>query len=521
MPALLAMALFSCYSLNTSSIGGAFVQDKVLVFIVAYNAGKTISSVLGRIPVDKLPSGTEVLIIDDSSSDDTFDVARANEGACRLPRITVLRNPVNQGYGGNQKIGYEYAIQHGFDVVALLHGDGQYAPEMLPELIRPVVEGSADACFGSRIMEKGAALKHGMPLYKYVGNRILTVFQNFMLNAKLTEFHSGYRIYSVEALKKIPFRYNTNDFHFDTEIIIQFLSAGLRIREIAIPTYYGDEICYVNGLAYAWNVIRETIASRIHRMGLLFQRKYDISAGNAHYDLKTGYVSSHSLAIDAILGGSIVLDLACGPGFVAGELVKKGCKVTGVDMYDCCQGGLEKFILHDLELKNLPGDLGTYDYILALDCLEHLSLPERLVEQLRCQCYSDKTRIIVTVPNIGFFITRMGLLLGQFNYGIEGILDLTHKRLFTFSSIQRMLRQEGYRILRVRGIPPPVPKALGDNTVSRVVMKISEFLAWIWPRMFAYQVYVEAEFLPPVDHLLMQTIESSSALADAGNRRVQ
>ena len=489
-------------------------EKKVLILIVAYNAEKTISSVIRRIPVEKLPDGIEVLILDDSSSDNTFVTAQANAGGCSIPKITVLRNPVNQGYGGNQKIGYEYAIQKGFDVVALVHGDGQYAPEKLPELIKPVFDGEADACFGSRMMVPGAAMKNGMPLYKYAGNRILTVFQNAMLGASLTEFHSGYRVYAVDALKKVPFKYNTNDFHFDTEIIIQFLMAGMRIMETPIPTYYGDEICYVNGLAYAWNVFKTTISSRLHRMGLLFQRKYDVSMGRARYDLKLGYVSSHSLAIDAVNAGSRVLDLACGEGYVARELEKKNCRVTGLDSMEVKCDGFNKFILYDLDNPVLPSELETYDYILALDCLEHLDSPERLMSRLRQKCYSDKTRLILTMPNIGFVVTRLGLLFGQFNYGIEGILDLTHKRLFTFRSIKRLLEQEGYRIIRVKGIPPPFPKALGNNMLSRFLMAVSGLLVFIWPAMFSYQIYAEAEFLAPLDRLLSRTIESSLGVAD-------
>src|SRR5690606_9300123 len=147
----------------------------------------------------------------------------------------------------NQIRGYQYAIEKGYDIVALLHGDAQYAPEALPDLLKPLEAGEADAVFGSRMMEKGQALKGGMPLYKYVGNKILTTFENAMLGMSLSEFHSGYRLYSCKALKKVPFHRNTHDFHFDTQIIIQFHAAGLRIVEVPIPTYYGDEICGVNG----------------------------------------------------------------------------------------------------------------------------------------------------------------------------------------------------------------------------------------------------------------------------------
>jgi glycosyltransferase involved in cell wall biosynthesis len=170
--------------------------------------------------------------------------------------LGVLFNPINQGYGGNQKIGYHYALKNNFDFVALLHGDGQYAPEVLPELLKPLAQGAADAVFGSRMLIRGVALKGGMPRYKFVGNKILTWCQNRLLRTAFSEFHSGYRVYSTAALKKIPFDRNTNDFHFDTEIIIQLVIAGMRVRELPIPTHYGDEICHVNGIHYAWNVIK-------------------------------------------------------------------------------------------------------------------------------------------------------------------------------------------------------------------------------------------------------------------------
>ena len=137
----------------------------------------------------------------------------------------------------------------------LLHGDGQYAPEILSHLYPPLVSGEADAVFGSRMMKTyGGPLKGGMPLYKYVGNRILSVFENFAFGLNLTEFHSGYRAYNLHTLQKIDFTHMTDDFHFDTEIIIKLNHQRYRIHEVPIPTYYGAEICYVNGLRYARNV---------------------------------------------------------------------------------------------------------------------------------------------------------------------------------------------------------------------------------------------------------------------------
>src|SRR3954468_7442677 len=148
-----------------------FRGKNVLIFIVAYNAARTIEKVLSRIPASLHSSAVEVLIIDDSSADNTFSHGLRFQNSRPPFKITVLRTPVNQGYGGNQKLGYRYAIDHGFDVVALVHGDGQYAPEKLPLLIEPLIKGEADAVFGSRMINKQDALKGGMPLYKWVGNQ--------------------------------------------------------------------------------------------------------------------------------------------------------------------------------------------------------------------------------------------------------------------------------------------------------------------------------------------------------------
>jgi glycosyltransferase involved in cell wall biosynthesis len=273
-------------------------KPKLLIFVIAYYAESTLRLVLERVPrpvFDRYEC--EILVVDDASEDRTFAIGREYQLSHPEIRMTVLRNEYNQGYGGNQKVGYTYAIAHEFDFVAMIHGDGQYAPEELPRLLEPLRLNEADAVFGSRMMDRFGALKGGMPLYKYVGNKILTTTQNAILGTKLSEFHSGYRIYSVRALKAIPYRLNSNDFHFDTEVIIQLLNAGSKIRELPIPTYYGDEICRVNGMKYAKDVLWATVQNFAHRSGLLYQRRFDpLSFENAHYDMKLGYASSHTYA---------------------------------------------------------------------------------------------------------------------------------------------------------------------------------------------------------------------------------
>jgi glycosyltransferase involved in cell wall biosynthesis len=234
-------------------------MPKIGVLVVAYSAESTLHSVLHRIPRpiwDKIES---VFVFDDASHDNTHEVGKAlTEHENFAGKLEVFRNPVNLMYGGNQRKGYQYAIQRGLDIVVLLHGDGQYAPEVMQDLLTPLERGDADMVMGSRMMVKGAALRGNMPLYKYVGNKVLTTIENGLIGTRLSEFHSGYRAYSVHALRNIPLDEMTHNWHFDTQIILQFLKREYRITEVPIPTYYGDEICRVNGIPYAMNCVRET-----------------------------------------------------------------------------------------------------------------------------------------------------------------------------------------------------------------------------------------------------------------------
>ncbi|MFZ4604167.1 MAG: glycosyltransferase, partial [Caulobacterales bacterium] len=463
--------------------GAAHKRPKLLVFIVAYNAEKTIESVLDRIP-DSLCAAydVEVLAIDDGSKDGTFE--RADEyrrNGKRMFPIHVLFNPKNLGYGGNQKVGYRYAVAHGFDMVALVHGDGQYAPERLPDLVGPIARGEAEAVFGSRMMVPFAALKGGMPLYKYVGNTILTLCQNILLGTRLSEFHSGYRIYSAPALAKLPLDMNTNDFHFDTEIIIQLVFAKMRIKELPIPTYYGDEICHVNGMRYAGDVMIQTTRARLQKMRIGYDPKYDFEgvagepAGNAHYAGKVTYSSPHKFVLDAVPAGANVLDLGSGGGHVATALTRKGCTVTAVDKFSLHPTAeVARFVDWDLD-RGLPEtvDFADYDYVLMLDVIEHLKDPEAFVAELarRAGCAPSAT-IIASTGNIGFFLMRLALLFGKFSYAKSGILDRTHTRLFTFATFKALFLSNGFLIERVDGAPPPYPLAIGDNVISRALVAI-------------------------------------------------
>jgi glycosyltransferase involved in cell wall biosynthesis len=485
-------------------------KKRILIFVVAYNAESTIQQVVSRIPSSLSEYDVEILIIDDSSRDDTFERAHelGNSGHAPFP-LTVLYNSANQGYGGNQKIGFHYAMYNDFDVVALLHGDGQYAPECLPELLHALLEGESDAVLGSRMMTRFAALRGGMPLYKYVGNKILTKIQNRVLRTSFTEFHSGYRLYSVRALRSIPFDRNTNDFHFDTEIIIQLLRAGCRIKEFPIPTYYGDEICHVNGLRYAWDIIKTTLLSRAQDLGIFYERKFDVTApgddNNPRYQPKFTFESPHTLTLARVEPGTRVADIGCATGYMSRALSQKGCRVTGIDQFPLKRetAGLERFIQANLDECDFPLDAGAFDYVLLLDVIEHLRSPEAFLESLRRSRTSEgDVKILVSTGNVAFFMTRFALLLGWFNYGLRGILDLTHTRLFTFGTLRRLFEQAGYRIDEVRGVPAPFALALGNGICARVTSTINKYLIRILPGLFAYQIFMICSPLPSLEWLL-------------------
>jgi glycosyltransferase involved in cell wall biosynthesis len=473
----------------------AMDRKRVLVFIVSYNAERFIEAVLDRIPepVWENPAyETEVLVIDDSSRDRTFEIAEAYGRRHGRTRLTVLSNPKNQGYGGNQKIGFHYAIEHGHDVVVLLHGDGQYAPELLPEMIEPLLGDGVDVVLGSRMLRKRDALKGGMPVYKWIGNQILTRIENALLGSNLAEFHTGYRAYGVAALASIPFARNSDYYDFDTDILIQMIETKKRIVEIPIPTFYGDEISHVDGLKYARLIVGACLLARVQKLGIYYHPKFDYEGG-VEYRAKLGYPSSHQYAVDRVPRGAAVLDVGRGFAEVRAALTEKGARVV--------EDGDEP------------------DVILALDVIEHAPSPEALLDELRDRFGARGPRVILTTPNVAFGPVRLSLLLGKFNYGKRGILDMTHRRLFTAASLRRMLELHGYDVLETAGIPAPFPLAIGEGRLGRALLALNGALIRAWPGLFAYQIASVAVPRRTLAHLLEAARGARRARRDALGRR--
>jgi glycosyltransferase involved in cell wall biosynthesis len=233
---------------------------KIVVVLPAYNAAKTLEKTYNEIPFEFVD---DVVLVDDASRDDTAEVAQ------RLGIHTIV-HPQNLGYGGNQKTCYRTALGLGADIVVMLHPDYQYTPHLITAMASMIAYGEFDAVLASRILGVGA-LKGGMPVYKYIANRFLTLVENLLLSHKLSEYHTGYRAFSREILEKLPLDLNSDDFIFDNQMLAQVVWAGFRIGEVSCPTKYFEEASSINfrrSVIYGLGVLKTAFQYRLCKMGL-------------------------------------------------------------------------------------------------------------------------------------------------------------------------------------------------------------------------------------------------------------
>ncbi|MES2731406.1 MAG: glycosyltransferase family 2 protein [Bacteroidota bacterium] len=236
-------------------------NQKVVIVLPAYNAALTLEQTYREIPFDMVD---EVVLVDDASRDETVTVGRS------LGIKHIIRHEKNKGYGGNQKTCYKTALELGADIVVMLHPDYQYTPKLIVAMVSIIGNGLYPVVFGSRILGKGA-LKGGMPLYKYIANRFLTLSQNILMNQKLSEYHTGYRAFSRPVLEKINLNRNSDDFIFDNEMIAQIFYHGFEIAEVTCPTKYFEEASSINfsrSMKYGLGVLQVSLLYFLTKIGL-------------------------------------------------------------------------------------------------------------------------------------------------------------------------------------------------------------------------------------------------------------
>jgi SAM-dependent methyltransferase len=334
----------------------------------------------------------------------------------------------------------------------------------------------------------GAAREGGMPLYKYAGNKILTRFENAALGTTLSEFHSGYRAYRVAALDQLDLDSYSDGFDFDTEIIIGLVDAGMTIKEIPIPTYYGDEICYVNGLRYARDVTKDVIRYRAEKAGLGTSGRL----ARREYALKEFLDSSHRAILDWMeRPPAKVLDLGCSSGLLSQELRALGHYVVGVDLitYPDVKERTDEF--HEANLDHgLPDGLPVdFDVVICGDVLEHVRRPEVLLPEL-ATVVGPRGHVIASVPNFGHWYPRTRTALGRFDYDQRGILDQDHVRFFTRHSFLRLCARSGWEVVRSRTTGVPLELLTGGR-LARAAGNLERGARTVWPTMFAYQFLFE------------------------------
>ena len=233
-------------------------MSKTLIFLPCYNVEKKIEKVVNKIDIDIVKNkNIKFLFINDNSSDGTVDKITKVIKKYKLYG-SIINNKKNLGYGGVQKVAFNFAIKKNFKYVLMLHGDNQYPADKISNLLVELKTNKYDAVFGTRMHSIFSAYKGGMPIYKIIGNKFLTSLQNLILGTSMSEFHSGFRSYNVVSLKKINFKKFSNQFHFDTEIIISSLFKGFKIKEIPMPTFYGSEISHLKSVPYGINVLKVT-----------------------------------------------------------------------------------------------------------------------------------------------------------------------------------------------------------------------------------------------------------------------
>ncbi|NCP71933.1 glycosyltransferase family 2 protein [archaeon] len=242
---------------------------KIIIVFPAYNAESTLEKTIKDIPKEYVD---EMILVDDNSTDNTYSLSK------KLGIMTI-KHKKNKGYGANQKTCYKEALKRGADVVIMIHPDYQYDPRILNKMFIPIVQGKADAVFASRFLNKKDPIKGGMPYYKYFGNRVLTFFENIFLNTSLSEFHTGYRSYSKKLLTSIPLDKNSDNFVFDTQIIIQTVIKKYKIKEVPVETRYFPEASSIKlkaSLVYGLSIIKEISKYLLTKFRIKKFKEYDL-----------------------------------------------------------------------------------------------------------------------------------------------------------------------------------------------------------------------------------------------------
>jgi 2-polyprenyl-3-methyl-5-hydroxy-6-metoxy-1,4-benzoquinol methylase len=463
---------------------------------------------------------TDILLIDDASADGTAGKARALLDERGWRNVTVLQNRHPQGHGGNQKVGCRYALLHGYDVVAILPAVRESNLGALAALVdRMRDDPQLDCVLGLATIRRS--------WWRDRRGRFQSALQSRLAGVSLRGWRAQYRVYRCQALERIAFELGTNDEHFDTEILLQLLDRNGRVLEVEIAATEG-----ARRPAQARNALKATLKYRLQRYNLFYDVRYHpevfrgASASAASvYAEKLGEDTPHSFvlsATDLVGPGARVIDLGCATGYVARALsTDRGCRVLGVDQLPPAAVRASSFeyrsldLERDTELLNEALEGRPLDAVLMLDVLEHLLSPERTLLNLASRRFAAPPLCLFSTGNVAFFVIRIMLLLGFFNYGQKGILDVTHRRLFSLRTFRNLLEQTGF-VIRRRVLFPVPFRALGfPPGVAATLARANRWLLRFFPSLFAYQVLFVATPLQRPEAVLEETLGRGASAESA------
>jgi len=452
-------------------------SKRVAIQLVAGSCGDDLRGALRRIPAELRARLAGVYLFGDVDGEEPVEV----------PPLETFVTPPDGGYGRNQKLGYLHAIGRGYDVIVVLPADGRCDPEMLPRLLAPFADDDVAAVFGCR----------RLPLHRRAIDFVVGGLERRLLDSRLSDLHCGYRAFRVPALVRLPFAHNADDQRFDLEIVIQLLQRGLRIVEVPVAGHAGSGVSAWTGLVRSPGYLGVILRYRANRIYLVYHPKFDVEGERPEYVFKTARNSLHQhVARRELTEGTRVIDLGCGHGRLAEALASRGSRVWAVDRARPERALEFPFVELDLDepfASRLLRETGPdrVNLVVALDVLEHLKRPESGLAEIH-ELLPPGGKLLASTGNVGYLAIRGMLALGQFNYGKRGILDLTHRRLFTIRSFRRMLESGGFRVDGVRGFGPPIEDMVGRGPLLRAVDRLSGWMARLWPTFFAYQFLVEA-----------------------------
>ncbi len=400
----------------------------------------------------------------------------------------------NLSYGERQKAACRHALRRSVDAVLILTPDTLLTAENWHALVSFSSSNTASILLAPTVNRLLAGRAFKRRIYLFFARQLGRILGEWNVQDFLMDFTRPFRMYDTAFLRRVPFELNSDEQTFDIEMLFQAYALQSCVAELPASTQAppGKER-YFNA-RYTWDVMMESVRYRSQKIGFLCSMKY---RGLLRHEVKYADKSqekgsTHAHVFKRVPRGSRVLDMGCGPGFVSGRLKEKGCRVTGVDAVSPEHYPGDRFVAMDLEAGPPREDFSAYDYILLLDILEHLSNPEQFLIYCRYRLETEKRPLFIfSTANVAFIGIRAALGIGVFNYGERGILDVTHRRLFTLGSFIRMLRETGYEVLGYHGIGVPF-MLLFPNTFGRFLGWVSSALARLWPSMWGYQIMVEA-----------------------------